>query len=193
MSLHKKTLIYALILAQHHRTGHIQGHAVQGGKWHMGRGKEGEEIWWGLKINAMKMLAVVWLCKPVLSMLMLLLLGDLQLPWSHIAMEKAEVFHLLFLLPTSSSCCFCLCRHHPLLLLLHLSPPLLFLTYLVIDIVSVFLFVTLPQLIMAYNNPQRVLLEKAMATHSSILVWRIPWTAEPGELQSMGSQRVRRD
>ena len=30
-----------------------------------------------------------------------------------------------------------------------------------------------------------------MVTHSSILAWRIPWTEEPGELQSMGSQRVR--
>jgi len=35
------------------------------------------------------------------------------------------------------------------------------------------------------------LLEKRMATHSSILAWRIPWTEEPGGLQSMGSQRVR--
>ena len=34
-------------------------------------------------------------------------------------------------------------------------------------------------------------LEKGMATHSSILVWRIPWTEEPGGLQSMESQRVR--
>ena len=34
-------------------------------------------------------------------------------------------------------------------------------------------------------------LEKGMATHSSILTWRIPWTEEPGGLQSMGSQRVR--
>ena len=33
-------------------------------------------------------------------------------------------------------------------------------------------------------------LEKGMAAHSSILVWRIPWTEEPGRLQSMGSQRV---
>ena len=33
-------------------------------------------------------------------------------------------------------------------------------------------------------------LEKEMATHSSILVWRIPWTEEPGGLQSTGSQRV---
>ena len=32
--------------------------------------------------------------------------------------------------------------------------------------------------------------EKEMATHSSILAWKIPWTEEPGRLQSMGSQRV---
>ena len=36
-------------------------------------------------------------------------------------------------------------------------------------------------------------LEKGMATHSSILTWRIPWTQEPGRLQSMGSQRVGHD
>ena len=36
-------------------------------------------------------------------------------------------------------------------------------------------------------------LEKGMATHSSIFAWRIPWTVEPGGLQSMGSQRVRCD
>ena len=33
-------------------------------------------------------------------------------------------------------------------------------------------------------------LEKEMATHSSILAWRIPWTEEPGGLQSMGSHRA---
>ena len=33
-------------------------------------------------------------------------------------------------------------------------------------------------------------LEKGMATHSSILTWKIPWTEEPGRLQSMGLQRV---
>ena len=33
-------------------------------------------------------------------------------------------------------------------------------------------------------------LEEEMATHSSILAWRIPWTEEPGGLQSVGSQRV---
>ena len=36
-------------------------------------------------------------------------------------------------------------------------------------------------------------LEKEMASHTNILVWRIPWTEEPGDLQSMGSQRVRHD
>ena len=36
-------------------------------------------------------------------------------------------------------------------------------------------------------------LEKEMATHSSILAWKIPWTEEPGGLQSMGLQRVRHD
>ena len=36
-------------------------------------------------------------------------------------------------------------------------------------------------------------LEKEMATHSSILAWRIPQTEEPGGLQSMGSQKVRHD
>ena len=35
--------------------------------------------------------------------------------------------------------------------------------------------------------------EKRIATHSSVLAWRIPWTKEPGRLQSMGSQRVRQD
>ena len=37
------------------------------------------------------------------------------------------------------------------------------------------------------------LLEKEMATHSSVLAWKIPWTEEPGRLQSMGSQKVRHD
>ena len=36
-------------------------------------------------------------------------------------------------------------------------------------------------------------LEKGMAIHSSILAWGIPWTEEPGRLQSVGSQRVRHD
>ena len=36
-------------------------------------------------------------------------------------------------------------------------------------------------------------LEEGMATNSSILAWEIPWTEEPGGLQSMGSQRVRHD
>ena len=36
-------------------------------------------------------------------------------------------------------------------------------------------------------------LEEGTETHSSILAWRIPWTEEPGELQAMGSQRIRHD
>ena len=36
-------------------------------------------------------------------------------------------------------------------------------------------------------------LEEGMATHSSILAWRIPWTGKPSALQSRGSQRLRRD
>ena len=36
-------------------------------------------------------------------------------------------------------------------------------------------------------------LEKEIATHSSVLAWEIPWTEEPGGLQSTGSQRVRYD
>ena len=36
-------------------------------------------------------------------------------------------------------------------------------------------------------------LEEGMATHSSILAWRMPWTEQPGRLQSLGLQRVRYD
>ena len=36
-------------------------------------------------------------------------------------------------------------------------------------------------------------LEKEMATHSSTIAWKIPWTVDPGRLQSMGSQRVGHD
>ena len=42
---------------------------------------------------------------------------------------------------------------------------------------------------LGHENP----LEKEMATHSSILAWEIPWTEEPGGLQSMGLQRVGHD
>ena len=44
-------------------------------------------------------------------------------------------------------------------------------------------------LILGQEDP----LEKEMATHSSILAWQIPWTEEPGGLQSMGLQRVGHD
>ena len=36
-------------------------------------------------------------------------------------------------------------------------------------------------------------LDEGMATHASILAWRLPWTEKPGRLQSIGSQRVRHD
>ena len=41
--------------------------------------------------------------------------------------------------------------------------------------------------------PMQDPLEEGMATHSSVLAWRIPWTGEPSGLQSMGSQRVGHD
>ena len=46
---------------------------------------------------------------------------------------------------------------------------------------------------LAFVQSFTVYMEKGMATHSSILAWRIPWTEEPGGLQSMGLQRVRHD
>ena len=46
-----------------------------------------------------------------------------------------------------------------------------------------------PGLIPGQEDP----LETGMATHPSVLAWRIPWTEEPGGLQSMGSQRVGHD
>ena len=42
----------------------------------------------------------------------------------------------------------------------------------------------------AFNRSSLWLVEKAVATHSSTLAWRIPWTEEPGRLQSIGSLRV---
>ena len=44
-----------------------------------------------------------------------------------------------------------------------------------------------------FNPSQEDPLEKEMATHSSILAWKIPWAEEPGGLQSVGLQRVRHD
>ena len=44
-----------------------------------------------------------------------------------------------------------------------------------------------------YKEMREEPLEKGMATHSSILAWRSPWTEGPGGLQSMGWQRVRHD
>ena len=51
----------------------------------------------------------------------------------------------------------------------------------------------IPPVLIQQTFTEYQLLEKAMATHSSILAWKIPWMEEPGRLQSMGSQRVRHD
>ena len=48
----------------------------------------------------------------------------------------------------------------------------------------------LPVMLETQSLGQEDALEKGMATHSSILTWRIPWTEEPGRLQSMGPHRV---
>ena len=44
-----------------------------------------------------------------------------------------------------------------------------------------------------FNMLSRLVMEKAMAPHSGTLAWKIPWTQEPGRLQSRGSQRVGHD
>ena len=49
------------------------------------------------------------------------------------------------------------------------------------------------QEILDQSQGQEDPLEKGMATHSSVLAWRFPWTEEPGRLQSMGLRRVRHD
>ena len=57
---------------------------------------------------------------------------------------------------------------------------------------QVYTFLNLPSPSLNINS-LRGLLEKAMATHSSTLAWKIPWMEEPGRLQSMGSHRVGHD
>ena len=77
------------------------------------------------------------------------------------------------------------------------KPGLLFRIYLYKTIYSIYSLVTqlvknLPAIQETQVQSQRWedTLEEGMATHSSILAWRITWTEEPGGLQSMGSQRV---
>ena len=50
-----------------------------------------------------------------------------------------------------------------------------------------------PQETQVQSLGQKDPLEKGIAIHSSILAWRIPWTEEPGGLQSIGSQKIRHD
>ena len=70
-------------------------------------------------------------------------------------------------------------------------------------VIDSFLRLCLKQVVLVVKNPSAVQetqvqslgqedpLEKEMTTHSSSLAWKIPWTEEPGRLQSMGSQRVK--
>ena len=53
-----------------------------------------------------------------------------------------------------------------------------------------FLFIERENSVLAFSGRVLVLSEKAMAPHSSTLAWKIPWTEEPGRLQSMGSLRI---
>ena len=48
-------------------------------------------------------------------------------------------------------------------------------------------------LVFLLEEGRKMGLKKEMATHSSILAWRLPWTKEPGGLQCMGSERARHD
>ena len=68
--------------------------------------------------------------------------------------------------------------------------PLIYMTSLVVQMVK-----NLPamQETQVQSLGQEDPLEKGMSTYSSSLAWRIPWTEEPGSLQSTGSQRVRHD
>ena len=50
-----------------------------------------------------------------------------------------------------------------------------------------------PRKLPIINQVYTLILEKAISPHSSTLAWKIPWTEEPGRLQSMGSQRVGHD
>ena len=56
-----------------------------------------------------------------------------------------------------------------------------------------FFFLLKDYLQLVFRGTITILLEKEMATHSSVLAWRIPWTEKPGRLQSMGSHRVGHD
>ena len=55
------------------------------------------------------------------------------------------------------------------------------------------LYSLLPEDIRLYMGHTRLMMEKAMAPHSSTLAWKIPWMEEPDRLRSMGSRRVGHD
>ena len=88
-----------------------------------------------------------------------------------------------------------MCQIHPLLSLFPQSilfNSLLFFTSYYLNANSLNLMLKiLHQFFLVFKEYLWLHVEKGMAAHSSILAWRIPWTEEPGRLQSMGSQRVR--
>ena len=87
----------------------------------------------------------------------------------------------------SSSAFFSFPILHPhYLSLFHSSPPFKITQCILIVYMKIFLWPFSSPCLISY-------LEKEMATHSSILVWRIPWTEEPSGLQSMGLRRVGQD
>ena len=79
----------------------------------------------------------------------------------------------------------------------HLSP--LFYSVVVLNLVTVYIWVCFYNIFCSvglfyiYTHTYICILEKAMALHSSPLAWKIPWTEEPGRLQSMGLLGVRHD
>ena len=77
----------------------------------------------------------------------------------------------------------------------NMSPPNLFFFQMALATLVVQMVKRLPaiQETWVQSLDQEDLLEKEMATHSSTLAWKIPWTEEPGRLQSMGWQRVGHD
>ena len=68
-----------------------------------------------------------------------------------------------------------------------------FLTWTIFEVFVEFITILLNFMFWFFDHIVCGLLEKVMVPHSSILAWKIPWTEEPGRLQSMGSLRVGHD
>ena len=108
------------------------------------------------------------------------------IPRSHAITLGTSPRHVLAFLYQNSASCF------PLPSLLQRYPPALPFLQLQRGVATSFLTQDQP-LPVCYLNQSSFWLEKAMAPHSSTLAWKIPWTEEPGRLQSMGSLRFGHD